>query len=190
MSALGAFRRAKWRWERWRRRDKRAHRKGWRGPRHDRAHAQRAEKWKLFKAARKAWHRVRRSRDYLTPHFKMSEFNCKNGTPVPRYMKRELRKWCQTIGEPMRAKFGPLTVHSGYRTYSYNARVGGVNNSFHIYTIRKAYPAVDFSCQRGTPDAWARLAYKQLNGRGGVGVYPGQHFTHVDMRPLGTRWRG
>lgn len=90
----------------------------------------------------------------------------------------------------MRSRFGPLTVHSGYRTPSYNDRVGGVSNSYHIYTVRRAYPAVDFSCSRGTPDAWAKLAYQQLRNTGGVGVYPGQNFTHVDMRPVGTRWRG
>lgn len=190
MSVLDAFLNAQRRWRRWRDRDVRAHRKDWRGPRAAAIHKKRKESWRAFKKARRAWRKVRRGKGYLTPHFFMKEFDCKDGTPVPAYMKGALRSWCHVIGEPMRSKFGPLTVHSGYRTWSYNRKVGGVSDSYHIYTVRRAYPAVDFSCTRGTPDEWGRFARRQLGARGGVGIYPSQHFTHVDARPMATNWRG
>ena len=90
----------------------------------------------------------------------------------------------------MRERYGRVTVLSGYRTVTYNIAVGGVRNSFHVYTERKAYPAVDFRCERGSPELWGRAARQMLGSSGGVGVYPGQGFTHADTRPVRSDWRG
>ena len=37
--------------------------------------------------------------------------------------------------EPMRKKYGRVTIVSGYRTRSHNRRVGGASNSFHLYAM-------------------------------------------------------
>jgi hypothetical protein len=40
---------------------------------------------------------------------------------------------CQQLLEPIRAKFGPVRVHDGYRNLTHNAAVGGKELSFHLY---------------------------------------------------------
>ena len=40
---------------------------------------------------------------------------------------------CTLLLEPIRAKFGPVNVHDGYRTPEHNARVGGAADSQHFY---------------------------------------------------------
>lgn len=40
---------------------------------------------------------------------------------------------CAAILEPIRAKFGPVTITSGYRSPTGNEAAGGVTNSQHLY---------------------------------------------------------
>jgi hypothetical protein len=40
---------------------------------------------------------------------------------------------CTLLLEPIRAKFGPVNVHDGYRTPEHNQRVGGAADSQHLY---------------------------------------------------------
>ena len=92
----------------------------------------------------------------LTPHFNLREFYCKDGTrPKPGRWKT-YQAWARQFGEPMRAKFGPCTINSGYRTPSWNARVGGERGSFHVNDWHDVDDvAVDATWAAGNPGLWA-----------------------------------
>jgi hypothetical protein len=166
-------------------------------------HKLRAKWWRLYRAADIAvdkWVGLRdeastnlaRRRRQLDEHgerasanFLIEEFNCKDGTPVPRSAHAGVRGLCGEVLEPMRNRFGPCRVTSGYRHRSYNAGIGGATRSFHIYDLRPAQPAADVVFARGTPAQWA--AYARQLGKGGVGQYAS--FVHCDTGPRRT-WRG
>lgn len=122
----------------------------------------------------------------VAPHFLLREFHCKDGTPVPAAAVPGVRRLAKEVLEPMRAKFGSCTVHSGYRTESYNAKVAGKGKSRHLYHEFPAEPAADVTFPNGTPAQWAAEADRLLRGRGGVGVYP--TFVHCDIRAAAARW--
>jgi hypothetical protein len=132
-------------------------------------------------------------RGQLTAHFHLREFYCKDGTrPKPGRWKT-YRILCKQYLEPMRAKFGPCKVHSGYRTPSWNAQVGGEAGSYHVNDWHDVDDvAADVSFARGQADDWADYARylrtKKRGGRGGVGEY--NTFTHVDTRDFPANWRG
>jgi uncharacterized protein YcbK (DUF882 family) len=122
----------------------------------------------------------------VAAHFLLREFHCKDGTPVPAAAVRAVKRLATEVLEPMRAKFGACTVHSGYRTEAYNKRVGGKPGSRHQYHTFPSEPAADVTFPRGNPREWAAEAERLLTGRGGIGTYPG--FVHVDIRAARSRW--
>lgn len=139
--------------------------------------------------------RRRRTRRRLSKHFVVEEFDCRDGTRVKSREYKGLQYLCRQFLEPMRAKFGACSVHSGYRTVPYNRAVGGEPNSFHIYPVHDGDDqAADVSFARGTPTQWAAFANsirrKKRGGRGGIGVYPTQGFVHLDIRDYPANWRG
>jgi uncharacterized protein YcbK (DUF882 family) len=76
----------------------------------------------------------------------------------------------------------PLIINSGFRTAGTNAHEGGVRNSFHT----KAQ-ALDLRIDGVSSEAVGRFG-RYLSG-GGVGFYPGKHFTHLDRGAVRT-WVG
>jgi zinc D-Ala-D-Ala carboxypeptidase len=120
----------------------------------------------------------------LSPHFAVVEFRCRDGTPVPIAALPGLQRLCRGYLEPLRQRFGPVTVHSGYRTQAHNRTVGGAPHSRHLYHLRPREPAADVTCQRGTPRQWHRFLDEL--GAPGLGLYPG--FVHVDVRVGRSRW--
>lgn len=134
-------------------------------------------------------------REFASKNFRYSEFNTKDGTPVPSMAYKGLDDLCQTFLEPLRARFGAVYITSGHRHAAYNRAIGGASMSVHIYD----YPgrdgsavAADVVCRTGTPQQWGDF----LAGLGadGIGVYSGSGFTHVDNRGrMGwsdSRWWG
>jgi uncharacterized protein YcbK (DUF882 family) len=135
------------------------------------------------------------TRHRLSTHFVIEEFDCKDGTQVKSREYKGLEYLCRQFLEPMRAKFGACTVHSGYRTRRWNNRVGGEPNSFHIYPIHDGNDqAADVSFVNGNPNQWGAFANNirkiKRRGRGGIGIYPAQGFVHVDIRDFKADWRG
>jgi len=133
------------------------------------------------------------TRKRLSPHFTVEEFDCKDGTKVPAADYAGLTWIAQNYLEPLRAKYGPVKINSGFRTASYNAKIGGASKSYHIYTLRTGNnQACDITCSKGGPRDWHRTlsAYRQSKrgGRGGLGLY--DRFVHVDTRPTKADWKG
>jgi uncharacterized protein YcbK (DUF882 family) len=103
---------------------------------------------------------------------------------VPGWAREQLLDLCRRYLEPLRDRYGPTRVMSGYRTRAYNARVGGAPGSFHIYGPGRQGVAADVVPARGTPAQWAELLERL--GAPGLGVYHGH--VHVDTRPSRARW--
>ena len=122
----------------------------------------------------------------LSPHFKLSEFHCHDGTPVPDNTVDGLIRLCVDVLEPMRAKFGVCTVNSGFRSKSRNESVGGAEKSYHRYDLRPGKAASDVNFKTGNSSDWVAEADRILGRAGGVGFYP--RFVHVDNRDV--KWRG
>jgi uncharacterized protein YcbK (DUF882 family) len=133
------------------------------------------------------------TRKRLSAHFTVEEFDCRDGTKVQPRDYNGLEALCRVYLEPLRKKYGRVTIHSGFRTRTYNARVGGAKNSYHVYTEHDGNDqAVDFSCERGSPREWHAtvnwLRRTKRNNRGGLGLYP--TFVHADLRDYKADWRG
>ena len=132
----------------------------------------------------------------LSEHFTIEEFDCNDGTRVPKEYEPALRRLCNWYLEPMRKKFGPCTVHSGFRHTEYNRRIGGARLSFHDYLLRKPKDGVaaDVSFKNGNPSQWhsraKRLRFWRRKGKGGLGYYPQGGFIHIDTRDYAADWNG
>lgn len=122
----------------------------------------------------------------LTQNFHLSEFDCKDGTPVPeQYIGnvKELARNLQTIRDEIDQ---PLIISgSGYRTPAHNKKVGGAPKSQHLTAS-----AADISSPGISPKDLATIIERLIiEGRvkqGGIGVYPG--FVHYDIRGTRARW--
>lgn len=121
-------------------------------------------------------------RDYaLSPHFKLSEFACKNGADKVLYSTELLDKL-----EELRSYGGfTVSINSGYRTAAYNRKVGGASNSQHIKGT-----AADIVVRKDGEVVDAKLicCFCQSLGFKGVG-YISANAVHVDMRASGS-YRG
>jgi uncharacterized protein YcbK (DUF882 family) len=135
------------------------------------------------------------TRRRLSPHFVIEEFDCHDGTLVPSRAIASLADLCLTYLEPLRERYGPVTVHSGFRTEAYNRSIHGATASFHIYTLRGGqYVAADVEPQKGSVQRWVdfidRMQHTTSPPHGGLGRYMRGGFVHVDNRPYLARWDG
>lgn len=137
------------------------------------------------------------SRYRLSPHFTIEEFDCRDGRPVPSGAIPALKELCVNILEPMRSKYGPCKVLSGYRHVAYNRSIGGARFSQHIYDDTPFSVAVDVRFLNGSTAQWVRsvkwrfttkLRWRR-NNRGGIGEYKSQGFIHIDSGPR-RDWTG
>jgi uncharacterized protein YcbK (DUF882 family) len=87
----------------------------------------------------------------------------------PRQLVEAVKKVAQHFGRP-------AVVVSGYRSRAHNRRVGGAKNSYHMRCM-----AMDFFVQSISP--WALVTYARRNWNGGVGIYRGRSFIHMDAGP-------
>jgi len=141
---------------------------------------------RLGRQIRRLTHRIQakvaRNRYYASEHFRYDEFDCHDGRKVPKEAYEALRAWCRDVGEPARLRYGAVYVLSGYRPADYNERIGGAENSVHIYD----YPgrmghavAVDWAAEKGGPRDWFDFTQGRADGRG---FYPTSGFHHADNR--------
>jgi hypothetical protein len=136
--------------------------------------------------------KIKERMDRPSEHFAYAEFDCRNGQDLPEQSEPAIKLWCERIGEPLRKRFGPVHINSGYRPSAYNASVGGEPNSVHIYDFpgrNFRAVAVDFRCEDGSPSEWYEFVAGKADGRG---IY--SSFVHADTRgQIGWRdatWSG
>ena len=114
----------------------------------------------------------------ITPHFKVREFACSDGSDVV-FVAPSL----VDILEAIRVHFGrPVTVTSGYRTVSYNA---GLKNSSKKSQHCNGL-AADIQVEGHTPLEVYNYTCSLLGDHGGVGIY--NTFVHVDVRASKSRF--
>lgn len=118
-------------------------------------------------------------RGYLTPHFRISEAKCKDGTPVPKHLMRRCRGHAFRL-ERIRHATGdkPMPITSWFRHEVYNRRIGGASRSKHIEAIATDHPK-QWVDARGGQSRLVGVA-RNANIRG-CGVYPGGAM-HFDSR--------
>ena len=117
----------------------------------------------------------------LSANFTVKEFACKDGSDAVLTAPRLVM-----VLQSIRSHFAaPVVIHSAYRTPQYNAKVGGAAHSQHCYGT-----AADISVKGQTPAAVAAYARELMPDWGGVGVYAGQGFTHIDVRETRADWTG
>lgn len=121
----------------------------------------------------------------LTKNFNLSEFNCKDGTPVPDDLignVQELADNLQVLRDDIKK---PVRINSAYRHEAYNKKIGGAPSSQHI----KA-KASDIVVEGFTPKQLAARIEKLIKAgkmkQGGIGIYP--TFVHYDIRGVRARW--
>ena len=130
----------------------------------------------------------------VTRNFTSDEFDCHDDTPYPpEWYEERLRPLCETLQALRDEVSRPISIISGYRSPTWNARVGGVDHSQHPQGR-----AADIRIGGMAPaEVQAKLLGLLLAGKlphlGGLGIY--KTFVHVDVRvrkPDGSiaRWSG
>ena len=145
----------------------------------------------LMKQRREFW--AKDNNSYITTNFRAQEFYCNDGSPAPINARAAMVRLARVYLEPMRKKFGACFVLSGYRHQLYNARIGGVSNSQHVYEHTYEAVATDLRFVKGNPLTWAtelRRLRKLNSDCGGIGTYVRQGFVHIDNRNYKADWTG
>ena len=121
----------------------------------------------------------------LTKDFNRSEFDCNDGSEMPKEVLLNIQKLANQL-QALRDSLGvSITVNSAYRSPSYNKKIGGVSNSQHVLG-----KAADITAKGYTPaQVYARIEQLIKSGdmlQGGLGSY--SSFTHYDTRKTRARW--
>lgn len=121
-------------------------------------------------------------RDYkISPHFKLSEMACKDGSDKVLYSTELMAKL-----EELRAYGGfTVSINSGYRTPAYNKKIGGASRSQHVLGT-----AADIVVKKNGIVVSAKkvCCLCQSLGFNGIG-YISANAVHVDTRASGS-YRG
>lgn len=123
----------------------------------------------------------------LSAHFSLSEFGCNDGTPVPSWGVPRFKDLCRDVLEPIRThallEGSSLRITSGYRTPSYNARIGGARFSQHKECRAADIYAPELEEKYGTSEMLRRIIRIARSTKAtGIGVNYSD-FVHVDIRP-------
>ena len=117
----------------------------------------------------KTYYVSKNGNERIQPNFLVREFRCKDGTD-----KLLIDKEMTFILQYIRNRLGPITINSAYRTPSYNKKVGGASNSYHLYG--RAFDITNSSKQL---TAISNIAYSL----GVKGIIKYGTFIHIDSRP-------
>ncbi len=123
----------------------------------------------------------------FTRYFAAQRGAVKN-SPPPKRLWKNIVPTLRVVDE-LRASFGkPCEILSSYRSPDYNKKVGGVALSQHL-----EFKALDIAFEGVSPQkVYDRLIEWRKAGKftGGLGLYPGAGFVHIDTRGTNATWRG
>lgn len=121
----------------------------------------------------------------LTKNFKLSEFDCKDGTPVPDILLPNVKELADNLQKLRDAIGKPIHINSAFRTVAYNEKIGGASKSQHLLG-----KAADIVVKDMTPKEVADKIEELIKAgkmkQGGLGRY--KNFTHYDIRGNKARW--
>ncbi len=121
----------------------------------------------------------------LTKNFKLSEFDCKDGSEMPSQLLPNVLELAESLQELRNVLNTPVKINSAYRSLEHNASIGGTNSSQHLFA-----KAADIVVKGKTPAQVATMIKLLiLQGKmkqGGIGIY--DTFTHYDIRGYKARW--
>lgn len=129
----------------------------------------------------------------LSPSFVLDEFECHSGEDVPEEYIDNVQRLCIDVLQPIRNRWGALVVVSGWRSKSWNTRVGGARNSTHLTGDgADVRPVRHRDIAEFHADILRMYKAGDLPGLGGLGQYRG--WVHVDTRRAKDghlrRWTG
>lgn len=123
----------------------------------------------------------------LTANFNLSEFKCKDGTDVPAELLPNIQKLANELQKLRDLLDEPIYINSGYRTPSYNKKIGGARNSFHVQAKAADIVVKSMSAKELHSKIEYFISQGVLNFKG-IGLY--STFVHVDVRDKKARWNG
>ena len=123
----------------------------------------------------------------VTENFSTHEFTCRDGSEVPPELMVHLALLCENLQVLRNYLDCPIRVISGYRSPTYNRKIGGAKKSQHMLA-----KAADIKIE-GIPPHEIKAAIEMLikegkMHKGGVGIYT--TFVHYDVRGWNARWKG
>ncbi len=121
----------------------------------------------------------------LSKDFVLSEFNCKDGTPVPEIFYGNLNTLVFNLQVLRTHIKKPIIITSGYRTIGYNKSINASKKSKHLTA-----EAADFKVIGIRPKTIysiiEQLIQDEFMKQGGLGLY--DTFNHYDIRGHKCRW--
>jgi uncharacterized protein YcbK (DUF882 family) len=121
----------------------------------------------------------------LTKNFRLSEFACHDGTPVPSDLLKNINSLAFNLQVLREHINKPVIILSGFRTATYNSKVDGAPRSQHLLAR-----AADIQIKGITPYSTSRiiedLIHEEFMKQGGLGIY--DTFVHYDIRGFKARW--
>lgn len=108
----------------------------------------------------------------ISKNFKVREFACKDGSDAIK-IDELLASYLQKARERFAV---PIFITSAYRTETYNRKVNGASNSYHVKG-----KAADHHTQ-GKVDLFELAKFYESIGCLGIIVYPNSGFIHIDTR--------
>ena len=126
----------------------------------------------------KTYYKSKNGNDYLSTHFQVKEFQCKDGTDKI-LINLDLIKFLEKLYTYMNAK--AINITSGYRTPSHSVRVGGYRTDQHTKGN-----AADIVVKKQDGTLYSSneicLACEDLGHQGGVGRINKKNSVHIDVR--------
>ena len=131
----------------------------------------------------------------LAPHFTVEELLVSRDHPelaasvheAPPDVLVHLARLTWSVLHPLRQRFGPIVITSGYRPRALNAKVGGSHTSRHLTGC-----AVDFVMRHPAAHAWKEICNGTMVRRqfDRLAFYEQRGRFHVDIDPESEDQRG
>lgn len=115
----------------------------------------------------------------LTRNFNSSEFACKDGTTVPSALLGNLQELAENL-QVLRDAFGvPIIIRSGFRSVSYNKKIGGAKDSYHLRAMASDIVVPGYTMAQVFSKILALIKGGKMKA-GGLHCYWG--WVHYDIR--------